>query len=310
MQKNQKLSSRGVFVLAVAVAVSSCSGDVVSPVIETPGEPLFSPAFFETGQVRLCKYAPGQTVATWADFALSTNPTVGTFPRGTEFRLDAGTVNWDEKCEIVWTPPAGLDDDVVVTITEVDMTPGLNVAAIVVYQQGVPMNALTGSRTINVTVGPGYGAIVYFKNEGEPQVQAEGETATGAGFPWSATQRAPNNWFMYTPWSTTNGHLGISGGTTLIAGRHHEAGTITGTRTNGGNGRTTITITLNSSFTFDGASGNVKIHPMSCTTSQPYVSPGQFAVHRTAAVTANSITVPDLPNTACYGIHVDVLHAQ
>ena len=51
----------------------------------------------------------------------------------------------------------------------------------------------------------------------------------------------------------------------------------------------------------------MKINPMSCTASQPYKSPGKFAVQATANVALNSITVTGLANTACYGIHADVL---
>ncbi len=140
------------------------------------------------------------------------------------------------------------------------------------------------------------------------QVQWKGETATGAGFAWSATQGAPSNWFMYTPWSTQSGHTGISTatGANLIAGQYYTAGKITGTSTSTAN---SITITLNSGFRFAGVASNVKIHPMSCTTNQPYVEPGQFSVHRTAQVSANSITVTGLSKTACYGIHVDVERA-
>jgi hypothetical protein len=130
------------------------------------------------------------------------------------------------------------------------------------------------------------------------------ETATGAGFPWAATQGAPNNWFMYTPWVTTGAYRGISAaatstqpaGTNLIAGQHYIAGRITGTR-----GTTTsITVTLNSAWGWVNAS-EIMINPMSCTTAQPYVPPGQFTYKKT--ITANSVTVSGLPNTACYGIH-------
>lgn len=128
-------------------------------------------------------------------------------------------------------------------------------------------------------------------------------TATGAGFPWSATQGAPKNWFMYTPWVTTGGYQGISpSGTNLIAGKTNVAGTITGTR----GATTSITITLNSGYTFVDGVGNVAINPMSCTTSQPYVSPGQFTVKATVSSASNTITVSGLPNTACYGIHTNV----
>lgn len=134
--------------------------------------------------------------------------------------------------------------------------------------------------------------------------QPKAETATGAGFPWAATQGAPNNWFMYTPWVTTGAYRGISAaatstqpaGTNLIAGQHYVAGRITGVR-----GTTTsITVTLNSAWGWVDAS-EIMINPMSCTTAQPYVPPGQFTYKKT--ITANSVTVTGLPNTACYGIH-------
>jgi hypothetical protein len=167
---------------------------------------------------------------------------------------------------------------------------------------------LTGQ---NITGSPATATVTVTCTRPPP---AQGETATGAGYKWSATQGAPSNWFMYTPWSATNispwGRIGISTSAPLIAGQHHVAGTITGTRTNGGNGSTSITITLNSNFNFaPGVSQQVKIQPMSCATNQPYVSPGQFAVKRDAPA-GKTITVTGLSNTACYGIHVDVVHSQ
>ena len=57
---------------------------------------------------------------------------------------------------------------------------------------------------------------------------------------------------------------------------------------------------------FTAVAGNVKINPMSCTTNQKYVQPGQFSVKTTASVVANTITVSGLAATACYGVHVDV----
>jgi uncharacterized repeat protein (TIGR01451 family) len=136
------------------------------------------------------------------------------------------------------------------------------------------------------------------------------ETATGAGFPWSATQGAPANWFMYSPWVTTSGFRGIStaasgstpAGIDLIAGQTNIAGRITGTR-----GTTTsITITLNSSYRFSAVTDNVKILPMSCTAAQPYVQPGKFTFKTTVSQASNTVTVTGLPNTACYGIHATV----
>jgi adenylate cyclase len=51
----------------------------------------------------------------------------------------------------------------------------------------------------------------------------------------------------------------------------------------------------------------VKIHPMSsCSSYQWYVSPGNFSVKKTASQSSTSFTVTGLPNTDCYGIHVDV----
>jgi hypothetical protein len=166
-----------------------------------------------------------------------------------------------------------------------------------------PATGLTGCYTLganetNFTVDAGMYAVQQF----------QGETATGAGFGWAWTNRAPSNWFMYTPWSSTkiNGitKAGISpNGVDLIAGQHYVAGRLTGVRSSTS---TTITITLNSGFQFAGASNNVRINPMSCTSNQDYVQPGKFTVATTAPVSNNSITVTGLPNTACYGIHVDV----
>jgi hypothetical protein len=122
----------------------------------------------------------------------------------------------------------------------------------------------------------------------------KGETATGDGYPWSATKSAPKNWFMYTPYA--------AGPTDLIAGQHYDAGDITMSR----NGTTEITIALHNGFRFADSGNNVKIQPMSCTTNQKYVSPGKFEVKRTADQADSSITVSGLTNTDCYGIHVDV----
>ena len=132
-----------------------------------------------------------------------------------------------------------------------------------------------------------------------------GETATGAGFPWAATRKAPLNWFMYSPWTTTGAFVGLNPGpVNLIAGQTFVAGQIVGTQQ-----ATTrsITITLtNAAFRFAPLSNNVKINPMSCTTNQNYVPPGGFSVKRTVSSALNTITVTGLPSALCYGVHVDV----
>ncbi len=126
-----------------------------------------------------------------------------------------------------------------------------------------------------------------------------GETATGFGPQWRLTKNAPNNWFMYTTWADI-----LDGGADIIAGQHHHIGSITGVR----NGTTTLTIDLDAGWYFANVSNNVKINPMSCTTNQKYVQPGQFSVKRTATanVSGAAIAVPTLTNTDCYGIHLDV----
>jgi hypothetical protein len=177
------------------------------------------------------------------------------------------------------------------------------------------VNPITGT----LSAGPTYAGDVVRLSDVAPaffRAAAQGETATGAGFPWSATEGAPNTWFMYTPWNTTSGHRGITAsasggnlaGARLVAGQHHPAGQITGTRS-GGQNSTTITITLNSSFNFNGEADAVKINPMGCTTGQPYVSPGQFT-RKDAVINGKTAIITGLANTACYGIHVDVVHAQ
>ncbi|HET7459332.1 MAG TPA: prealbumin-like fold domain-containing protein [Gemmatimonadaceae bacterium] len=134
-----------------------------------------------------------------------------------------------------------------------------------------------------------------------------GETATVQGYPWSATRNAPANWFMYAPWVTTGSVIGISAvgppaGTWLIAGQHYQAGRVY----QGAGAARSIRIDLASGFRFSAVSNNVKINPMSCTTAQNYVQPGQFSVKATASVVANSITVSGLAVRDCYGVHVDV----
>lgn len=128
------------------------------------------------------------------------------------------------------------------------------------------------------------------------------ESATGKGYDWDNTKYAPSNWFEYSPWYSTNYYRGIKSDIDLIAGKYYDAGKITGVR----GSTTSITITLKSGFRFENSSGNVKIHPMSCTTNQYYVSPGNFSVKKTASQALTSFTVTGLSNTDCYGIHVDV----
>lgn len=128
------------------------------------------------------------------------------------------------------------------------------------------------------------------------------ESATGDGYDWSNTKKAPNNWFEYSPWNSSHNQRGIKSDIDLIAGKYYDAGKISGSR----GSTTSITITLKSGFRFENVSDNVKIHPMSCTSNQNYVPPGQFSVKKTATQASTSYTVTGLPNTDCYGIHVDV----
>jgi hypothetical protein len=133
-----------------------------------------------------------------------------------------------------------------------------------------------------------------------------GETATGAGFPWSATKSAPSNWFMYTPWVTTSYKTGLNpGAVDLIAGQHYVVGQITGVQVHAT--RRDITITLSGLHQFAAVANNVKIVPLaSCTASAlKYIQPGQFTIKATAGGT--SITLQNVGTAVCYGIHVDVL---
>lgn len=121
-----------------------------------------------------------------------------------------------------------------------------------------------------------------------------GETATGEGPQWRNVRGAPNNWFMYTTWADI-----ADDGANLIAGQHHNIGTVTGTR----NGTTTLSFTLADGWELADTGGNVKIHPMTCSPNK-YIQPGKFSVQATADAT--SFDVEDLPNTDCYAIHLDV----
>ncbi|MFA9446891.1 hypothetical protein [Egicoccus sp. AB-alg6-2] len=135
------------------------------------------------------------------------------------------------------------------------------------------------------------------------EVQCEvfaGETATGFGPEWRRTKGAPNNWFMYTTWADI-----ADGGADLIAGQHHNIGTVTGTR----NGTTTLNFTLTDGWELAGVTNNVKIHPFACPSNPStfkYVQPGQFSSKTTVSSTQTSFSVTGLTNTTCYGIHLDV----
>lgn len=128
------------------------------------------------------------------------------------------------------------------------------------------------------------------------------ESATGNGYDWDNTKYAPSTWFEYSPWYSTNTYRGIKSDIDLIAGKYYDAGKVSGTR----GSTTSLTITLKTGFRFENASSNVKIHPMSCSSYQYYVSPGNFSVKKTASQSSTTFTVTGLPNTDCYGIHVDV----
>jgi hypothetical protein len=170
------------------------------------------------------------------------------------------------------------------------------------------------------TTQPNYTFSVAFVNT--PKYQ--GETATGAGFPWSATQKAPANWFMYTPWetSTVNGAqktgLSAMGTIALLAGQTLNAGTVDGVQDPSGNRSITISLNTNDHWRFAaGASNTVKIEVMSsCDSRQPYVQPGQFDIKVSPAAGQTVVTVSATSlsgalrtqfNAAkCYGIHADV----
>jgi hypothetical protein len=124
-----------------------------------------------------------------------------------------------------------------------------------------------------------------------------GETATGAGARWSSHVKGVSNWFMFT----TSSALSAPGGATLVAGQHHNAGTVSS------NGSGSITVTLNLGFRFAAVSNNVKILPMASCTPSSYVQPGQYSSKTTVSnPLQTSVTVTGLASAPCYAIHVDV----
>jgi hypothetical protein len=175
MYRDRRSFTRGLFALAVAVVVSSCSGDFIAPASEVPQHPVFSnqgDPFLLTGQVQLCKYTPDATSPSWVDFVASAAPNVGSFPLGTEFRLNA-SAQFPGNCEIVWTPEGlGGGWTTEITITEVGMTPGMALDVISVIQPGVDRVDYRETSTVVVGVSQGVGATVIFKNRGTPEPAA------------------------------------------------------------------------------------------------------------------------------------------
>jgi hypothetical protein len=89
----------------------------------------------------------------------------------------------------------------------------------------------------------------------------------------------------------------------IIAGQFYDVGDVAGVR----NGTTLLNFSLGDGWELADVGGNVKINPMSCVTNQSYKQPGQFAYSATVDPDdSGSFSVPNLPNTACYGIHLDV----
>jgi hypothetical protein len=126
----------------------------------------------------------------------------------------------------------------------------------------------------------------------------KGETATGAGLEWRLTRRAPNTWFEYTRWTDI-----ADDGADIITGATQGRlviGEITGER----NVTTSLSFELFTGWELDEVDGAVKVNPMSCTTNQNYVQPGQFKYQFDTFEEAEAFA---FENTDCYGIHLDVL---
>jgi hypothetical protein len=187
------------------------------------------------------------------------------------------------------------------------------------------------------TSKPNYSFPVAFKNI--PAYQ--GETATGGGYPWSATSGGTGNWFMYSPWNpaakfdklalvpgpftialdpglagTSLNGVNVSTTVPLIAGQQYTVGTVTGSVTGA---QRYITVTLTNYHQFSSVSNNVKIQPLtSCLAKDlSYVQPGQFSIKQPATNSAGGtsfikVAVPSTDkgkNVVCYAVHVDVQRA-
>jgi hypothetical protein len=117
---------------------------------------------------------------------------------------------------------------------------------------------------------------------------------------WAAGTRyaTKGNWATYTPY--------LAGSpVTLYAGKTMEAGTVAFSAVDG-DGKVTITITLNPGWFFNNVSDNVKIQDYA-TAPSGNPSPGRFTSKGYATKSPFSIKVP---SNKFYGVYVDLLHVD
>ena len=135
-------------------------------------------------------------------------------------------------------------------------------------------------------------------------VAGPGQSATGRGFKWNATKKAPSNWFMYTPWTTTGAKTGLAPGPVdIVAGQSIVIGSVSGS----GTSPRVLTFNLTGGWALKAVTNNVKIHPMTtCAATQNYMQPGSFLFKQTISTTSFSVPVGNTA-AACYGIHLDVV---
>ena len=135
-------------------------------------------------------------------------------------------------------------------------------------------------------------------------VAGPGQTATGRGFKWSATKKAPSNWFMYTPWTTTSGKTGLNPGPVdIVAGQSIVIGSASGS----GSAPRTLAFNLTGGWELKTVTNNVKIQPLAtCAATQTYMQPGSFSIKTTISTTSFNVNVGST-TAACYGIHLDVV---
>lgn len=160
---------QAVAALLIPLAVAACSDGAFLPT--EVGEPLFHHAD-GPHQVELCKQGPAGSSATF-----SVSATSGTLVAGASVTLDAEPVFDPSACTVIWQSTG--PEDVVVTVTEVEMTPGTSIEAMYVLDAPGSVNLETGTATANVNGSTG--ALIVFKNAGTPE-EEEGFEGCTPGF--------------------------------------------------------------------------------------------------------------------------------
>jgi len=199
--------------LATALLISACGTEpsVTGPSMRSTLADLGSASTWNgaDGSVEVCKYTPDAAgAAAWAEFEVSATGN-GVLSEGPRFVLEGGSTVLGS-CVTVWRPSeSGTDWSATVTVTEVDMSPGMTLSLISVNQPNLDPDSpfantradYTGVNTVTVTVREGFGARYIFKNLGVPDEPPPGGLAGCTPGFWRQAHHY-QYWTTFTPTQT------------------------------------------------------------------------------------------------------------